>query len=52
MTAYGEIAASLDAGSTLPFSWYTDPAVLALEQRHVFMRVSSPRLTWYVILLC
>jgi phenylpropionate dioxygenase-like ring-hydroxylating dioxygenase large terminal subunit len=33
-----EIRASLDAGATLPAAWYSDPAVLRLEQERIFAR--------------
>jgi len=34
----GEVAAALDRGHTLPFAWYSDPDILALEQRAIFAR--------------
>jgi choline monooxygenase len=33
-----EIRAALAAGATLPADWYTDPAVLRLEQERIFAR--------------
>ncbi len=32
------VGAALDQGYTLPASWYTDPAILAAEQRRIFRR--------------
>ena len=34
----GRIEAAIDAGHTLPSSWYTAPTVFALEQQRVFRR--------------
>lgn len=33
-----DLAASLERGETLPASWYTDPAIYALERRRIFGR--------------
>ena len=33
-----EIRASLDGGATLPATWYSDPAVVRLEQERIFTR--------------
>ena len=33
-----EIRSQLDQGITLPFSWFADPAVFALEQERIFAR--------------
>ena len=34
----GELDATLAGGATLPASWYSDPAVLALERERIFAR--------------
>jgi phenylpropionate dioxygenase-like ring-hydroxylating dioxygenase large terminal subunit len=34
--ATSDLRSKLDAGLTLPASWYSDPAVLRLEQEHIF----------------
>jgi phenylpropionate dioxygenase-like ring-hydroxylating dioxygenase large terminal subunit len=32
----GDLASRLDAGVTLPFSWFADPEIFRLEQERVF----------------
>ena len=34
----GDLAARLDAGVTLPFSWFADPAIFRAEQERIFAR--------------
>jgi phenylpropionate dioxygenase-like ring-hydroxylating dioxygenase large terminal subunit len=34
----GDLRSQLESGLTLPASWYSDPAVLRLEQEHIFKR--------------
>ena len=34
----GDLRSQLERGLTLPASWYSDPAVLRLEQEHIFKR--------------
>src|SRR5579885_824750 len=35
---YPDLEAALEQGQTLPASWYTDPAIFALEQQRIFRR--------------
>ena len=34
----GDLAARLDAGVTLPFSWFADPEIFRVEQERIFAR--------------